>query len=219
MNMKSLVLFSAFAAIAFACGTGAPNEAAETVDETQEKEDVSKIEEEHKLFRAEYADSVNQGLIADDTFKGSARREAKGSIGNANITVNYGSPGKRGRVLWNGLVSYDQVWVSGSHWATAVTFGADVKVDGTTVPAGTYGFFSIPGREQWTLILNENFDQHLADAYDESLDVVRVQVTPEMIETPVQRLSYSIASANERAGSIVLEWDEIRVRMPVEVIE
>lgn len=186
----------------------------EKSSESAVSSEMSNLEKEHLPVRAGYADSVNQGLL-EDTIKGSSRREAKGNIGDTDVTVNYGSPGVRGRVIWNGLVSYDQVWVSGSHWATAVTFSKDVVVAGTEVPAGMYGFFTIPGKDTWTLILNKKFDMHLADDYDEANDVVRLIVTPETLENTVQRLTYEIASDSDSSGSIAMSWDQIRVRMPL----
>lgn len=186
----------------------------EKTDGIASSSEMNNLEKEHLLVRAGYADSVNKGLL-EDTIKGSSRREAKGNIGSTEITVNYGSPGVRGRVIWNGLVAYDQVWVSGSHWATAVTFSKDVVVGGTEVPAGTYGFFTIPGKEIWTLILNSNYDMHLADDYQESQDIVRLMVTPEILDSPVQRLTYEVSIDNESSGSIAMSWDQIRVRMPI----
>ncbi len=226
MYQKSYFLIASLAALCFACTpekrenteNAQSNEAIKDTTTTVENEaesELSRIEEEHQLYMSTYADSVNMGLISVDTFKGSARREAHGKIGDVAVTVNYGSPGKRGRVLWNGLVSYDQVWVSGSHWATAVTFDADIQVKGTTVPAGTYAFFTIPGRKEWTLILNKNFDQHLADDYDEEMDVIRFTAIPEEVDTPVQRLTYTIESAGENAGSLSLAWDELSVSLPL----
>ncbi len=174
----------------------------------------SKLVEEHRLSRADYADSVNAGLVEEDKFTGSARREARGTVGGTEVVINYGSPGKRGRVLWNGLVSYDQVWVSGSHWATAVTFGQPVRIADTQIPAGTYGFFTIPGRTQWQLILNEHYDQHLAEEYDPARDLVRLTVTPDTLGQVVQRLTYEVAPTTGNQGEIRLNWDQVRVRMP-----
>ena len=198
MKISKMLIASLISVGLYSCG------------ENQEK---SMLEEEHQLERAEYADSVNRGLVAD-LFKGSARREASGKIGNTEVTINYGSPGKRGRVIWNGLVSYDQVWVSGSHWATAVNFSKEVEVAGQKVEAGTYGFFTVPGQESWTLILNENYDQHLADDYDEDKDIVRVTVSPENLDKEVQRLTYEVTSTSENEGDISLSWDRIRVTLP-----
>jgi hypothetical protein len=205
--MKYRYILTLFALILFTWSCG------ESKKKVEGKSEMSNLEKEHLLEKEAYADSVNMGLM-EDTFKGSARRETKGKIGSAQITVNYGSPGMRGRVIWNGLVSYDQVWVSGSHWATAVTFSEDVTVNGTEVSAGTYGFFTIPGRESWTLIINKIYDQHLADDYEESEDVVRLTVSPIELENPVQRLTYEVDAISDTEGSISLSWDKVKVSMP-----
>jgi len=174
------------------------------------------LEKEHTLEKVSYADSVNVGLI-EDTFKGSARRETKATLGNTEIKINYGSPGVRGRVIWNGLVSYDQVWVSGSHWATAIHFSENVFINGVEIPAGMYGFFSIPGREEWSIIINKVFDMHLADDYNENEDLVSLKVIPEILEIPVQRLSYDITEVTENSAIISLSWDRIKVELPVQI--
>jgi hypothetical protein len=222
MLMKNLIILCLLTTVSlFSCSS---KEEQSTSDETSSAEEavntetVSQLEKEHSLYLPGYADSVNLGLIPKDTLVTSARREATQTIGNAEIKVNYGSPGKRGRVIWNGLVSYDQVWVSGSHWATAVTFSKDVKVDDTVVPAGTYAFFTIPGRQEWTLILNKNYDQHLAEEYNESEDVVRINVNPETTEEVVQRLTYEIEEKGNNSGAIVLKWDQTKLEMPFEIL-
>ena len=210
-DMKKYWIYLAFAT-GFAISACSENKT--TVTEEAEVT-MSQLEKEHMLEKETYADSVNAGLL-EDTFKGSARREAKGNIGTSEITINYGSPGVRGRVIWNGLVSYDQVWVSGSHWATAVNFSEGVSVNGTGIPAGTYGFFTIPGRDSWTLIINKEYDMHLAEGYNETNDLVRIEVSPEILENPVQRLTYEISSSSEKTGMISLSWDKIKVSLPIE---
>ena len=176
-------------------------------------EEMPEWEREHQLFKAGYADSVNTGLL-EDTFKGSSRREAKNTIGELDVTINYGSPGKRGRVIWNGLVSYDQVWVAGSHWATAITFSKDVVIEDTRIPADMYALFIVPGREQWEMIINSRFDQHLADDYTEEEDLLKVTVDPIILEEAVERLTYSIKNNEDGTGSIVFAWDQIQLELP-----
>ena len=218
MNTRKLLLLALVTCL-ISCDQNQRNSQSAPEKDESENASVSRLEEEHALFKTGYADSVNSGLIVNDTFPGSARREATASIGNCQVVVNYGSPGKRGRVLWNGLVSYDQVWVSGSHWATAVSFSEPVQIDDQKIPAGTYGFFTIPGRETWTLILNEHYDQHLAEEYQKDLDLVRLEVTPVVNEEVVQRLTYQIIDSGEGAGVISLSWDELEVRLPFQVLD
>ncbi|MDO9551714.1 DUF2911 domain-containing protein [Rhodonellum sp.] len=211
MNNILKISTCALAGLLIAC-----NPEKKEVETTAPTTEISQLEKEHLLEMVGYADSVNLGLV-DDTIKGSARREAKGSIGGTEVTINYGSPGKRGRTIWNGLVAYDQVWVSGSHWATAVTFSKDVVIDGTEVKAGTYAFFTIPGVSEWTVILNKNFDQHLADEYDEVEDLVRIIVQPKELDHEVQRLTYEVEKTSDADGLISLSWDQIKVSMPFSI--
>jgi hypothetical protein len=144
---------------------------------------------------------------------------AMGNIGDTHVHIDYSSPGKRGRMLWGGLVAYDRVWSAGAHNATAITFSEPVRVAGRDVPAGTYGFFTIPGREEWTLILNENYEQHLADDYDEALDVLRYRATPEVLDEEVESLTYAVHPTGDGVGSIRMSWDSLRVSLPVASIE
>jgi hypothetical protein len=98
--------------------------------------------------------------------------------------------------------------------ATSVEFSGAVKVGGTHVKTGKYAFFTIPGKEEWTLILNTNWQQHLADDYDEYLDVVRVRVKPETGEPHQERLKYEIEDKGNGVGGIVVHWEALEVSLP-----
>lgn len=168
------------------------------------------------VSRDGYADSVNSGLIKIDSYKSSVRRETHGEIGDTHIIINYGSPGVRGRNIWGGLVGYDEVWVSGAHTATGITFERDVLIENKKIAAGMYAFFTIPGKKEWTLILNKNYNQHLADDYKESEDVLRIKVKPQILKTTVQRLSYIIeAKEGNPNGNISLQWEKVKVSLPI----
>ncbi|WP_162340790.1 DUF2911 domain-containing protein [Cyclobacterium salsum] len=83
---------------------------------------------------------------------------------------------------------------------TAVPFSDEVHINDQSVKPGWYGFFTIPGREKWTLILNENYDQHLAEEYDPAEDLLRLETTPITLEDTVQRLTYYIKNIGEAEG-------------------
>lgn len=163
----------------------------------------------------DYADSVNQGTIQVDTMTGSPERMAMANIGKAHVHVQYHSPGVKNRVIWGGVVPYDQVWVSGAHDATSIDFSKDVIIMGNHVKAGTYAFFTIPGKESWTVILNTNYDQHLADEYDQKEDIARYQVNPIQLDKPVPRLTYEVHSDTDTSGSVALTWEKIKVILPI----
>ncbi|MDZ4071778.1 MAG: DUF2911 domain-containing protein [Sediminibacterium sp.] len=163
-----------------------------------------------------YADSVNKGLIAKDTMKGSPKRVAMKSIGNTHIHIEYGSPGVKGRMIWGGLVAYDQVWATGAHNATSIDFSTDVTIGGKKITKGKYALFTIPGKTEWTIIINTNYQQHLADAYNVSEDIVRVKVKPIKKAQATQRLTYSVIPSGKDAG-VMIEWEYLKVVLPIKV--
>ncbi|HRW99374.1 MAG TPA: DUF2911 domain-containing protein, partial [Cyclobacteriaceae bacterium] len=57
-----------------------------------------------------------------DTLKGSLKAYTSGKIGDATVTIHYYSPAVRGRMIWGGLVAYNNVWVTGAHRATSIEF-------------------------------------------------------------------------------------------------
>ncbi|MEL7237079.1 MAG: DUF2911 domain-containing protein, partial [Chloroflexota bacterium] len=75
----------------------------------------------------------------------SPRKEMTTMVGDAKVTVNYGSPSVKGRTLWGDLVPYDKVWRTGANEATVFETSADLSISGQTLPAGRYSMFTIPG--------------------------------------------------------------------------
>ena len=137
-------------------------------------------------------------------------REASATIGEAEFKVLYSAPSVRDRVIWGGLVGYDRVWVSGAHMATSVQFDEDIYFNDNRVPAGKYAFFTIPGRDSWMVILNENWDQHLADDYDADIDVLRLEVIPEPNEF-TEQLRYSVSGRPDGTGLLEFAWEELKI--------
>jgi len=165
------------------------------------------------VVSSDYCDSVNKGLITQDTLKGSPHRATMATVNGTQVHIEYNSPGVKGRIIWGGLVSYDKVWATGAHKATNVRFSRDVMINDKKIPAGQYAFFTIPGKEKWLVILNTRYDQHLADDYNEKEDVVRAEVKPEGHDM-TQRLTYAVNAIDDKSGEIVMQWEKILIRLP-----
>jgi YHS domain-containing protein len=176
---------------------------------------VSSGTELRRVASADYVDSINAGLITQDTLKGSVQRITEQRLGNTTIRIRYSSPGTRGRIIWGGLVPFDAVWVTGAHRATAITFSREVSIGGQLIQPGTYALFTIPGKDKWTVILNRNHDQHLTDDYRADLDVLRLEVQPGKTITTVPRLVYQIEMTSANAARISMSWDDLIIYIPV----
>ena len=151
--------------------------------------------------------------LVKDTSKKSIKSMAYVIINRDSLKINYHSPGVRKRIIWGGLVPYDEVWVTGAHDATTLEMPKAFVVNGKEIPAGKYAFFTIPGKKEWTLIINKNWKQHLATEYDEKDDVLRIRVKPKK-NNHTERLQYFIEPVNNSTGKIAVAWEKIKVEFP-----
>jgi hypothetical protein len=139
------------------------------------------------------------------------------TVGLTDITVDYSSPGVKGRKIWGAVVPTDQMWRAGANQATKVTFSRDVTFAGKPVPAGTYAFFVIPTKSVWTVILNKRADQAgTGRDYKQADDLLRVQVQPKAAPFR-ERLAYLVTDFTDDKASLDLEWEKVRLSIPITV--
>lgn len=192
--MKHLTLFLSMACLVLSC----KDQAKTTTEEQHQHNAVEQTEEPKKKPLSPHTETMAM-------------------IGDAHIHIDYSSPGVRERIIFGGLLAYDQVWQAGAHRATWIETNKDLLVEGKTLPAGKYGFFTIPSKEEWTIIFNTNWDQHGKDDYSENQDVLRVKVKPVMSDEVTEHLKYTINSTSDDEGSITLAWEKVTVSFNVKV--
>jgi hypothetical protein len=162
-----------------------------------------------------------------DTIKKSIPRELKTQIGDADIHIKYHSPAVRKRIIWGGLVPFEQVWVTGAHSATSIEVSKAFEIGGKTVQAGKYALFTIPDKDRWTVILNKNWQQHLTDNYNESEDILRFAVQVQSV-AHTERLTYSLEKSSEGAhtvhrtpsngqGELSIAWEKVKISFPIRI--
>ncbi len=167
---------------------------------SQKKSEKKEIQNEQK---------ANQKLKSTKKKVLSPHATAMAMLGDAHIHIDYSSPGVRNRIIFGGLLTYDMVWQAGAHNATWIETNKDLIIEGKTLVAGKYGFFTIPSKDEWTLIFNTNWDQHGKDEYDAKEDVVRFKVKPIISENITEHLVYKVKKANNGEGIISLAWEKV----------
>ena len=133
---------------------------------------------------------------------------AKGNVNGATITINYSSPGVKGRQIWGALVPYNQVWRAGANAATIFETDKDIKVEGKPLKAGKYSLYILPTEKEWTYIFNSQTGQwgikEGGTSEDPSKDVLRVTVKPQKAPAMQERLQYVI-----NKNGFALVWENI----------
>jgi len=141
------------------------------------------------------------------------------TVGVTDVTIHYGRPSVRGRAIFGGdepLVPYGEVWRTGANEATAITFSTPVQIEGQALAAGTYGFFTLPGADRWTIIFNDAPDQWGAYSYDAAHDVLRVDVTPEAAPA-TELFTISADAVSDTEATFALNWAGVRVPFRITV--
>ncbi len=135
------------------------------------------------------------------------------------LKIIYSQPLKRGREIFDGVVPYGQVWRTGANEATELTVTKDIIVNGTSLKAGTYSLFTIPEKDNWTIIINSELGLWGSYNYNSKLDVLRFQVPTQSLKDVVyEPFTITIDQKNDKAD-VLLMWDTVRVSFPIQFIE
>ncbi|WP_039053221.1 DUF2911 domain-containing protein [Sphingobacterium sp. T2] len=132
-------------------------------------------------------------------------------LGIKNITLTYQRPNIKGRKVFGDLVPYNEVWRTGANTIPNITFEEDVTIEGHTVPAGTYGLFTIPTPSEWTIILSKNPKQWGAYQYKQEEDFLRFKVKPKTLTEKVETFTITFEDVTTNSTNLSLAWENTKV--------
>lgn len=130
------------------------------------------------------------------------------------VTIEYSRPSMRGRKIMGGLVPYGEVWRTGANAATTLTTETDLNIGGANVPTGKYTLYTLPSEGAWKLIINKETGQW-GTVYHEAQDLARVDMEKSQSSQPVEQFTISFEQKGGDSASLVLEWENTRVSVPV----
>lgn len=131
------------------------------------------------------------------------------------ITLTYSRPNVKGRKIFGALEPYDKVWRTGANSATVIKFSDAVKIEGKDVPAGEYGLFTIPGKTEWTVILNKTTNQWGAYTYNAADDFLRFTVKPSRLASKVETFTIQFADVFPTSAKMHIMWENTDVALHI----
>jgi len=152
--------------------------------------------------------ALAQGKMPDDKSK---RPSPPATVTASNFVIEYSRPSLKGRNAFVDLAPYGKVWRTGANEATTFEAKKNLRINGQTLPAGTYALFTIPGEQEWTIIFNKTAKQWGAFKYDESQDALRVKVKPTKTAQPVEQFTISA----DKAGTVTMAWENTQAAFTV----
>jgi Protein of unknown function (DUF2911) len=156
-------------------------------------------------------------------------------LGLVKVTIDYSSPkvhnphngeDRRGKI-WGKLVPYGLVdlgfgtckecpWRAGANENTVFTVSHDVKIEGKTLPAGSYGLHMIPGENEWTVVFSKNNKSWGSFFYDPAEDQLRVTAKPAKSEYH-EFLTYEFPDRQLDKATVALKWEDLQVPFSISV--
>lgn len=157
-------------------------------------------------------DSVARAFAARERAAGtigslSGRDTAVAQLAGARITVDYGRPTKRGRVIFGNVVPWNGVWRTGANLATHFTTSRELRFGDAVVPAGTYTLHTIPTPQSWTLLVSRQTGQWGTTALDPAMVIARIPMRVSRSSEVVETLTIAIVPEGP-GGKIRLAWDD-----------
>jgi hypothetical protein len=115
------------------------------------------------------------------------------------------------------IVPYNHVWRAGANEATLFQITDDVLINGQPLKAGSYSMHTIPGKDEWTIIFNNDPGQWGSFSYDAAKDALRVKTKPQAAGDNQEWLVYTFDPVTDNSATVNLRWEKVRVPFTVEV--
>lgn len=150
------------------------------------------------------------------------------TIGLSVITVDYSRPSVKEREIWGAIVPYgwnvqggygsqkEAPWRAGANENTIITLSHDARIEGKSVPAGSYGlFFVINEDNSGEVVLSKDYQSWGSYWYDPSHDQLRAPITIRD-NAMTELLTYDFVNLNKSSAELVLNWEKKQFPVKIE---
>lgn len=137
-------------------------------------------------------------------------------VGITDINLSYSRPGLKGRKIFGDLVAFNEIWRFGANSPTAIKFSDSVKVGLTTLAAGEYAVYAIPGQTEWTILFGKNPKVAAGDFKQEEA-AAKIVVKAEALPMNVETFTFVFANLTTSSADLTMMWEKTQVRIPISV--
>jgi tetratricopeptide (TPR) repeat protein len=139
-------------------------------------------------------------------------------FGLGKIELSYSRPSIKGRMMFkegSELAPLNNVWRTGANGATTLKFTDEVTIGGVKLNAGKYGLLSIPGKNEWILIITKDTTVNQPSAYKQENDLVRVTVSPMKMGESIESFTMQFANVKAESCELHLMWGKVALSLPI----
>ena len=145
--------------------------------------------------------------VQGQTPRVSPRGTVKAVVNGIPVLIEYGRPSLKGRKL-DTLARPGKIWRTGADEVPTLACLGDITLGPLLVPAGNYSLLTIPGEEEWTLIVNRSARQWGDSEYNKKKDVGRASMKVARLAAPVEQFTMVIEPDGD--GAILkMSWGNV----------
>jgi hypothetical protein len=149
--------------------------------------------------------------------RASPHESVSATVDGSEMTITYGRPYMRGRMIFGRLIPWDRVWCPGADEATTLDSTRPLRLGALTVPPGPHTIWIRPTPDTWTLVVSKESSGFHTN-YNSSADLGRVEMMKRTVAEPVEQLTFAIAkNATGTGGAITMTWETTEVSVPFTV--
>ncbi|HMR17393.1 MAG TPA: DUF2911 domain-containing protein [Mariniflexile sp.] len=149
----------------------------------------------------------------------SPKDTVKFELNDLKMKVFYNRPFKKGRVIFGGLVPYNQVWRTGANEATTFETNKPLSIEGNPLPAGKYTLWTVPKDSVWTVIFNSKqypwgVNSEMKPMWDPNYDVIDINVPVKKLDTHVEQFTIAFDNSTDSL-KLTMAWDNVKIAVPL----
>jgi hypothetical protein len=132
--------------------------------------------------------------------------------------IIYGRPMKNGRIIFGGIIKYNEMWRLGANEATEIETFRTIKIAGKTLAKGRYTVYCLPNENKWTVIINKDNFCWGNFTYDSKKDLIRTDIDVEKNAESAE--AFTIYFDETKMGSnLIFLWDDIKTSLPITLVD
>ena len=137
------------------------------------------------------------------------------TVGVTEVSITYSRPGAKGRTIFGDLVPYNKMWRTGANKATSITFGDDVVFGESKVKKGTYSLFTIPGENEWNVVLNSETELWGAGDYNKDNEITSIKVKANKTADFTESFTIDFTAFTSFGAIMSLSWENTQINIPI----
>jgi hypothetical protein len=145
----------------------------------------------------------------------SPTQRIKQDFGIGTIELTYSRPSIKGRKIYGDLVPYNKLWRTGANAATRIVFSDAVEINGKKLDSGAYVLYTIPGIDNWEIIINKGLDNWGTDGYKQVQDVIRFKIEPSKMKTKLESFTMEFSDVTPETCSLDIKWEKTSISIPI----